>query len=326
MSGAFRVPALRAAVARPGGDLSGPQRASGTKLTAGEPLPRQALEQAGDDAPCDGCLVPQGPRQNLGWSQGRVPGNRGPLPPATSTTRSGAAARCVVQRLRCVVQGFRRDRTDDAGWHVVHRSKVEAHDHPRAVHPGDRPYCVLCLVMVRLERLGVPRGTVLDADRVVTAAPQAPRCQRTRSVLPRPSGAGPARPAWGPPETPRRRRRARRLQPPPVVRAAPARALNDRAVAMAHLHARPGASTGADPGAGSDGPGLVPVDAAAASRQKGVDAVLRAFGAADPGECGSQVLSRWNGAEVRRRSPAVMSPPCPTAGDGSTDATGPRED
>lgn len=114
--------------------------------------------------------------------------------------------------------------------------------------------------------------------------------------------------------------------PPPVVRAAPARALNNRAVAMAHLHARPGASTGAGPGAGSNGPGLVPVAAAAASRQKGVDAVLRASGAADPGDCGSQILSRRNGAEGRRRSTAVTSPLCPTADDGSTDATGPREE
>ena len=175
----------------------------------------------------------------------RGPGQR-PAPPLRAARRVVPWLRCVVQRLRCVAQGFRRDRTDDAGWHLLHRSKVEAQDHPRVVHPGNRPYYVLGLVMVRLERLGVPRGTVLDVDRVVTAAPLAPRCQRTRSVLPRPSGAGPARPTWGR----RRRRRARQRQPPPVVRAALARALPDRAAAVVRLWVGPSASTSARAGPG----------------------------------------------------------------------------
>lgn len=215
------------------------------------------------------------------------PGKRCPVSSAISTTRSGAAGRSLRSERpggsssgSCAsFRGFARPDGRCRGAPVAPAGGRGTGPSP-AVHPGHRRHVIIGLVTARLEGHGVPRGTVLNADRGITAAPPMRRCRRAGSVRPVP---GRSRPTKGTQETPRRRRRARQRQPPPIVRTALARALPDGVPVLVRFRVRLRASTstGTDPEDGQWSHGLHRPPAAGALRQEGLDAVLRACGAAD---------------------------------------------
>nr|KHD96271.1 hypothetical protein GY22_16590 [Kocuria polaris] len=249
----------------------------------------QALGQAGDDAPRDGYAVLRSPRQNPGWNQGQghvpwetVPGvvrdlddavrSSGPVTPLR-------AARRVVQWLLRVLQGLRPTGrtmpgcTCGTGRRSRHRAiPGGAPGPPSARHhrPGH----------------GAPRGARCSAGDCSERRPGHHRCTADAAVpegRERPSGAGTVQADQGnagdAPETPASTAATTAPDRPDRL----ARALPDGVPVLVRFRVRLRASTstGTDPEDGQWSHGLHRPPAAGALRQEGLDAVLRACGAAD---------------------------------------------